>query len=157
MQLKFGIYSTYGMKKDVLQDLLLFYSSNDQKYTTLKEYVERMKKDQNTIYYACGESLAKIDMLPQVENVKEKGFEILYLTDYIDEFTLKAMMNYEGKNFMNVADEKLDLGSDEEKEELKEANEKAKDMFQEMKKYFRRFDYGYFLYPSFEKSSCLLD
>ncbi len=133
MQLKFGIYSTYGMKKDVLQDLLLFYSSNDQKYTTLKEYVERMKKDQNTIYYACGESLAKIDMLPQVENVKEKGFEILYLTDYIDEFTLKAMMNYEEKNFMNVADEKLDLESDEEKEELKEANEKAKDMFQEMK------------------------
>ena len=72
-------------------------------------------------------------MLPQVENVKEKGFEILYLTDYIDEFTLKAMMNYEEKNFMNVADEKLDLESDEEKEELKEANEKAKDMFQEMK------------------------
>lgn len=134
IQLKYGIYTSYGMKKDVLQDLLLFYSSNDEKYTTLKEYVARMKEGQDTIYYACGDSLDKIDLLPQVESVKDKGYEILYLTDYVDEFTLKMMMDYDGKKFMNVSDDKLDLNSEEEKEALKKANEEAKDLFAEMQK-----------------------
>ncbi len=133
MQLKYGVYSSYGAKKDVLGDLLLFTSSKDKKYTTLKEYVERMKEGQDTIYYACGESIDKIDMLPQVETVKEKEYEILYLTDYMDEFVFKTMMEYDGKNFMNVSDEKLDLDSEEEKEELKKSNEKNSKLFDEMK------------------------
>ena len=133
MQLKYGVYSSYGAKKDVLGDLLLFTSSKDKKYTTLKEYVERMKEGQNTIYYACGESIDKIDMLPQVESVKEKEYEILYLTDYMDEFVFKTMMEYDSKNFMNVSDEKMDLDSAEEKEELKKLNEKNSKLFDEMK------------------------
>ena len=115
MQLKYGIYSTYGMKKDLLQDLLLFNSSNDKKYTTLKEYVSRMKSDQKNIYYACSESLEKCEMLPQVDAVKEKGYEVLYLTEYLDEFTIKTLNMYADKTFMNVADEKLDLSTEEEK------------------------------------------
>ena len=137
MQLKYGVYSSYGNKKDVLGDLLLFTSSKDKKYTTLKEYVERMKENQSTIYYACGESIDKIDLLPQVESVKEKDYEILYLTDYMDEFVFKTMMEYDGKNFMNVSDEKMDLDSEEEKEELKKNNEKNSKLFDEMKSYLK--------------------
>jgi len=122
------------MKKDVLADLLLFTSSSNKTYVTLKEYVERMKDDQKEIYYACGESVDKIDMLPQVEIVKEKGYEILYLTDEIDEFTLKAMMSYEEQSFVNVADKKLDLSTQTEKQELEKANESSKDMFLQMSK-----------------------
>ena len=133
MQLKYGIYASYGMKKDVLEDLLMFYSSTEKKMVTLKEYKDRMKEDQQSIYYACGETTDKIDLLPQVESVKDKGFEILYLTDYLDEFTLKTMMNYDGKNFVNVAVEDLDLDSEEEKESLKELNEQSKDLFDKMK------------------------
>ncbi len=133
MQLKYGIYSSYGMKKETLQDLLLYISSKEKKYVTLKEYVSNMKEEQKIIYYACGESIDKIDLLPQVETVKEKGYEILYLTDYMDEFVLKTMVSYDDKNFMNVADEKMDLDSDEEKENLKKINEKNKDMFTKMK------------------------
>ena len=132
-QLKYGIYSSYGMKKDDLVDLLLYKSSKTKKYITLKEYIENMQEDQKTIYYACGESLDKIDLLPQVEMVKEKGYEILYLTDYLDEFVIKTMMNYDNKEFMNVADEKMDLDTQEEKENLKKANEENKNMFSLMK------------------------
>ncbi len=133
MQLKYGIYSTYGMKKELLQDLLLFNSSNDKKYTTLKEYVSRMKKDQKNIYYACSESLEKCEMLPQVDAVKEEGYEVLYLTEYLDEFTIKTLSVYDDKTFMNVADEKLDLSTEEEKKELEEANKSYKDMLDKMK------------------------
>ena len=133
MQLKYGIYSTYGMKKDLLQDLLLFNSSNDKKYTTLKEYVSRMKSDQKNIYYACSESLEKCEMLPQVDAVKEKGYEVLYLTEYLDEFTIKTLSMYADKTFMNVADEKLDLSTEEEKKELEEVNKSYKDMLDKMK------------------------
>ena len=133
MQLKYGIYSTYGMKKDLLQDLLLFNSSNDKKYTTLKEYVSRMKSDQKNIYYACSESLEKCEMLPQVDAVKENGYEVLYLTEYLDEFTIKTLSMYADKTFMNVADEKLDLSTEEEKKELEEANKSYKDMLDKMK------------------------
>lgn len=132
MQLKYGIYSSYGMNKESLQDLLLFYSSRDKKYTTLKEYKERMEKEQDKIYYACGESLDKIDLLPQVERVKEK-YEVLYLTNSMDEFVLKSMMNYQTLSFLNISDESLDLDSEEEKDALKKANDEAKEMFTAMK------------------------
>ncbi len=133
MQLKYGIYSSYGMKKDILQDLLLYTSSKNKKYITLKEYMDNMKENQENIYYACGETPEKIDLLPQVEAVKDKDYEILYLTDYVDEFVIKSIGEYNGKKFLNVSDEKLDLDSEEEKESLKKANEKNKDLFTKMK------------------------
>ncbi len=132
MQIKYGIYSSYGMKKDLLIDLILYVSSKEKKYITLKDYVSNMKDEQKDIYYACGESVNKIDMLPQVEAVKDKGYEILYLTENLDEFVIKAMNNYEGKNFINVSDEKLDLETEEEKEEIKKLNEENKEMFDKM-------------------------
>ena len=132
-QLKYGAYDNYGMDKDKLKDLLMFYSSTDKKLTTLKEYVSRMKEEQKDIYYACGETLDKIDMLPQVEKVKEKGYEILYLTENIDEFVVKFLMNYDEKKFTNICTNELDLDSEEEKEKLKKENEENKDMFDAMK------------------------
>ncbi len=133
LQLKYGTYSDYGMNKDKLQDLLLFYSSTEKKLVTLKEYVLRMKEDQKDIYYACGETVDKIDLLPQVEALKDKGYEILYLTDNVDEFALQVIMNYEEKSFKNVCADNLDLDTDEEKEKLKKENEENKDMFNLMK------------------------
>ena len=132
MQLKVGIYESYGMAKETLQDLLLFYSSKEKKMVTLDEYVSSMSDDDKTIYYACGETIDKIDLLPQVEAAKERGIDILYLTDYLDEFVFKVMMNYKEKNFVNVASEEADFESDEEKEELKKTNEEYKDMFTKM-------------------------
>ena len=134
LQLKYGAYEDYGMNKDKLKDLLMFYSSTENKLVTLKEYVERMKEDQKSIYYACGETVDKIDMLPQVERLKEKGYEILYLTDNVDEFVFQVLMNYEEKSFQNICSDNFDLDSDEEKEELKKANEENKEMFETMKK-----------------------
>ena len=132
-QLKYGAYDNYGMDKDKLKDLLMFYSSTDKKLTTLKEYVSRMKEDQKDIYYACGETLDKIDMLPQVEKVKEKGYEILYLTENIDEFVVQSLMNYDEKKFTNICTNELDLDTEEEKEKLKKENEENKEMFDAMK------------------------
>lgn len=129
IQIKFGVYDGYGANKDKLKDLLLFYSSNEKKQITLKEYLSRIKEKQEVIYYAAGESIDKIDMLPQVELVKDKGYEILYLKDNIDEFVLQVLMEYEGKKFQNVCAENVDLDSDEEKENLKKANEESKSMF----------------------------
>lgn len=134
-QLKYGIYTSYGMKKDDLQDLLLYTSSKEKKLVTLKEYVENMTEKQESIYYACGETTDKIDLLPQVETVKEKGFEVLYLTDYMDEFVFKVMQEYEGKKFMNVSNEAMDLDSEEEKEALKKANEDNKKLFEKMQEF----------------------
>lgn len=128
MQLKFGIYNSYGMKKDDLQDLLLFYSSKEKKLVTLKEYVSRIG-DSDKIYYAAGDSIDKVDMLPQVEKVKEKGYEILYFTDYIDEFVIQMMPDYDGKKFVNVSTGNLDLDSEDEKKKLEEENKEYKDMF----------------------------
>lgn len=132
MQLKVGIYESYGMAKDTLQDLLLFYSSKEKKMVTLDEYVSKMSDDDKTIYYACGETVDKIDLLPQVESAKEKEKDILYLTDYLDEFVFKVMMSYKDKNFVNVASSDADLESVEEKEELKKVNLEYKDMFTKM-------------------------
>ncbi len=128
IQLKFGMYSEYGMHKDTLKDLILFRSSNEKKYVSLKEYVSAMKEDQKDIYYASGESIEKIEMLPKTEAVKEKGYEILYLTDDIDEFAIKVLGNYDGKEFKNISTDSFDLSSDEEKEALKEENETSGDM-----------------------------
>ena len=133
IQLKFGIYNGYGAHKDTLKDLVMFYSSTEKKLVTFKEYVSRMKEGQDKIYYACGESVDKIDLLPQVELVKDKGYEILYLTEYVDEFALQVLMEYDKKPFANISSEKLDLETEEEKEELKKNNEENKEMFELMK------------------------
>ena len=127
-QLKWGVYSDYGMNKDSLQDLLMFKSSDGGKYTTLREYVDRMPESQKKIYYACGDSVLKTSMLPQVEAVTAKGFEVLYLTDDIDEFALQMMHTYAEKEFLNVCKEDLDLSTDEEKEALKAENDRNAEM-----------------------------
>lgn len=132
-QLKFGIYNNYGMNKDTLQDLIMFYSSLDKKYTTLSEYVERMKEDQKEIYYACGETLDKIEMLPQVEKVKDKGYEILYFTEAVDEFVIQTLREYKEKKFVNVCADELNLDTQEEKDKLNKENEDNKDMLNTMK------------------------
>lgn len=131
--LKFGVYNDYGMHREVLEDLLLFTSSLDKKLVTLGEYVDRMTENQESIYYACGETADKIDMLPQAEPIKEKGYEILYLTENVDEFTMQSLMQYKGKKFVNICAEKLDLSTEEEKAALKETNEASADMFTVMK------------------------
>ncbi len=133
LQLKFGIYTDFGMHKDTLKDLVLFRSSNEKKYVSLKEYVSAMSEEQKEIYYACGENIEKIEILPQVEAVKSKGYEILYLTDDVDEFALKVLSEYDGKQFKNVTAEALDIASDAEKEALKEKNENSEDMLNAMK------------------------
>ncbi len=133
MQLKFGIYNNYGLDKDKLKDLMIFYSSTEKKMVTFKEYISRMKENQDKIYYACGETVDKIDDLPQVEKVKDKGYEILYLTDYVDEFVMQTLTEYDNKKFVNVSTDNLDLDTEEEKESLKKQNEEAKDMFASMK------------------------
>ena len=129
MQIKYAVYNNYGIDKDKVKDLVMFISSNDKKYTTLKEYVSRMKEDQKGIYYACGESIDKIDLLPQVEAAKEKGYEILYCTEYVDEFALMTLRSYEEKEFKNVCSENANLETEEEKKELEEKNTEAKEMF----------------------------
>ncbi len=133
MQLKFGIYNQFGIHKDVLQDLMIFYSSKQEKMITFKEYLQNMQEGQDKIYYAAGESIDKINLLPQVEKVKDKGYEILYLTDYTDEFVIQTLMNYDGKDFVNVSSENLDLDSEEEKESIKKENEDNKDLLTLMK------------------------
>ena len=131
--LKFGVYNDWGMNKDNLKDLLMFYSSTEKKLVTLDEYVARMKESQEQIYYACGETVDKIDLLPQVEAVKDKGFEVLYLTEGIDEFVMQVLMQYKEKKLVNVSTSELDLDSKEEKEALQKENEENKDMFTFMK------------------------
>ena len=132
-QLKWGIYNDYGMHKDVLQDLIMFKSSHEGKYVTLKEYVSRMKEDSKKIYFASGESVEKISLLPQVESVIAHGYEVLYLTEDVDEFALQMLRTYSEKEFSNVCKDDLDIATDEEKESLKQENEEAKDMFDFMK------------------------
>ena len=129
LQFKFGIYQSYGAANDTLKDLLMFPSSFDGKNVTLKEYVSRMKEDQKEIYYACGETKERIEMLPQLEKIKDKGYEVLYFTQDVDEFAIKVMINYDGKPFKSISDADLDLDTEEEKEEAKKLDEENKDMF----------------------------
>ncbi len=133
MQLKFGIYNDYGMHKDKLEDLIMFYSSSEKKLITLDEYVSKLKEEDKNIYYCAGETVDKIDMLPQVEGIKDKH-EVLYLTDYVDEFAIMAIHEYKGKTFVNVTNESTDLSTDEEKEKINKENTDNKDMLEEMKK-----------------------
>lgn len=134
MQIKFGIYADYGMHKDELKDLIMFYSSTEKKLVTLDEYVSRMKEGQDNIYYACGENINKVDNMPQVEMVKDKGYEILYLTEYVDEFALQALTTYNAKKFVNVSSEDIKLDTEEEKEALEKTNKEFSGMFDIMKK-----------------------
>ncbi len=129
LQLKYGAYNDYGERKDLLKDLLLFYSSTEKKPVSLKEYVERMKEDQPFIFYACGDSADKLDRLPQAEAVKEKGYEILYLTDEVDEFVLRVLDKYDEKAFKSVSAGDLDLSTEEEKEEEKKQTEENQELF----------------------------
>ncbi len=132
VQLKYGVYNNYGQDKDKLKDLVMFYSSKHERLITLKEYVDEMKENQDNIYYASGASIDKINALPQVEQVKDKDYDILYLTDYVDEFCITAIQNYEDKKFVNVSDGSLDLETEEEKEQTKKVNEDMKDLLKEM-------------------------
>jgi len=132
-QLKYGVYSDFGSNKDVLKDLLLFYSSTEKKLVTLDEYVSRMPEDQKYIYYASGESYDRIEKLPQAELVADKGYEILYFTEDIDEFAIKMLMTYEEKEFKSVSSS--DLGIEAEEEQLNESEEREnKELFNYMKK-----------------------
>ena len=133
LQLKYGVYANYGMEKDGLKDFLMFESSNGEGYTTLKEYVGRMADSQESIYYACGESAEKISMLPQLDAVKEKGFEVLYFTDEVDEFAIQMLMEYDGKHFVNICKEDLDLSTDAEKEAINKKNEDSKELLDKIK------------------------
>ncbi|MBQ9067362.1 MAG: molecular chaperone HtpG, partial [Clostridia bacterium] len=131
--LKFGVYANYGTNKDLLQDLLLYYSSKDGNLTTLAEYVERMPADQKHVYYACGESAEKIRNLPQAELVLDKGYELLYLTEEVDEFSIKTLVSYQDKTFCSVTDDDLGLDTDEDKEAVKRLDEENKELFDFMK------------------------
>ena len=127
-QLKYGIYESFGANKEDLQDLLMFKSSNGG-YTTLEEYVSRMKDEQKYIYFASGSSIARIEALPQTEMVRDKGYEILYFTDHVDEFTVQMMHDYNGKEYKSVSADDLGLETDAEKEEIKKAEEDNKGLF----------------------------
>ncbi|MBR6780495.1 MAG: molecular chaperone HtpG [Clostridia bacterium] len=127
-QLKFGVYSNYGRDKDAVADLLLFKSSFEEKYVTVEEYISRMPEDQKAIYYAAGETVDKINMLPQADAVKAKGYELLYFTDYVDEFAIQMLGAQDGKAFVNICAEDADFGTEEEKESVKAKNEENKDL-----------------------------
>lgn len=133
-QLKYGLYESYGMNREVLEDLVLFYSSTEQKNVTLAEYLERMKDDQNAIYYAAGESIKKIDLLPQTEFVKSKGYEILYLTDEMDEFVFNILGQYKDKPFKSVSAEDIAEDDAEAKETMKKLEEDNKELLEDIKK-----------------------
>ncbi|MFU0833017.1 MAG: molecular chaperone HtpG [Oscillospiraceae bacterium] len=133
LQLKYGVYQDFGTHKEVLQDLLLFHTSAGEKYSTLKEYVDRMKEDQKYIYYACADTVQKAALLPQTEAVKERGYEILYLTDPIDEFAIRMLAKYQDKEFKSVSADDLDLETEEEKKEAAKKVEENKDMLSFLK------------------------
>lgn len=133
VNLKYDIYKSYGTSASDLQDLLLFYVNKDGKYETLKEYVANMKEDQKDIYYACGSTVEEIEQLPALSKLKEKGYEILYLTDAVDEFMLTMMNQYDGKPFRSVTKGDLDLENEEEKKEREKKTEKNKDLLEAMK------------------------
>ena len=132
VQLKYGIYNNYAVDKDKLKDLLMFYSAKKDKLITLGEYVENMKEGQDKIYYASGSSIEKVKSLPQVEKVKDKEFDILYLTDYVDEFAVTALQTYEEKGFQNVESGDLDLDTEEEKKEVEKVNKDNEDLLKDM-------------------------
>ncbi len=127
-QIKLGVYADFGRHSAELKDLLMFYSSTQKCLVTLQEYVERMKTEQTSILYACGETIDKIDMLPQSDSLKDKGYEVLYLTEGIDEFVLKMLQSYSEKGFANICADDIDLDTDEEKEAITKENDYAKEL-----------------------------
>ena len=133
IQLTYGLCLEYGSHKEMLQDLLLFYSSTEKKLSTLNEYIERMKEGQDTIYYACGKTVEAIDALPQTEEIKDKGYEILYMTNSVDEFAIQVLHDYGGKKLSNICTDQIDLETEDEKKALAEENEAGKEMFSAMK------------------------
>lgn len=133
LQLKYGIVNDYGIHKDMLSDLVMYYSSTQHKLTSLSDYVSRMPEEQKYIYYACGENVNKIDKLPQTEQVKEKGFEMLYFTDDVDEFSIQAIQTFRDKTFKSVNDNDLGLESDDEKKAVETKNEENKDLLEFVK------------------------
>ena len=133
LQIKFGVYNDYGQHKELLQDLLMFYSSHEKKLVTLDEYIARMPEDQKYIYFVSGENVDKIDRMPMVQSVKAKDYEILYLTDNVDEFALQALSSYKEKQFKNISQGDLDLASEEEKKEVEQKAEENKDLLADIK------------------------
>lgn len=133
VQLKFGVYANYGAEKDDLKDLLLFRSSAGEGMVTLKEYVDGMAEGQDTIYYACGDTAEKIALLPQTDAVLSKGYQVLYLTDDVDEFALQMLMEYDGKKFANITKDDLNLESEDEKKAMEQKNADAKGLLDTMK------------------------
>jgi molecular chaperone HtpG len=133
LQIKFGLYHNYGMNKEALQDLVMFNSSSQNKLVSLEEYVSRMKEEQKYIYYASGESIAKIEQLPQIELLKDKDYEVLFLTDDVDEFAIKMLMKYKEKEFKSISEGDLGLETEEEKKEIAKKSEDNKDLFTLMK------------------------
>lgn len=131
--LKYGLYQDWGSNKEMLQDLIMFYSSTEKKLVTLDEYITRMKEDQKYIYYATGENVDKISKLPQTELVADKGYEILYFTDEIDEFAIKMLQNYKEKEFKSVSSNDLGIESDDKENEKESENDENKDIFSFMK------------------------
>ncbi len=132
-QLKYGVYSDFGSNKDILQDLLMFYSSKEKKMVTLAEYVSRMPEEQKYIYYAVGESNERIEKLPQIEGVLDKGYEVLYFTDDIDEFAIKMLMNYKEKEFKSVSSGDLGIEGEEKENTSNSDDKKNKELFESMK------------------------
>ena len=128
LQLKYGILNGYGANRDLLSDLIMFYSGREQKLIPLADYVKNMAEGQKYIYYACGESTAKLDKLPQAENVRDKGFDILYLTDDVDEFVVRTLAKFEDKEFRSVADDDLGLETEDEKKETEHLEKEYKDV-----------------------------
>ena len=133
-QLKYGAYSDYGIHKEELQDLLMFYSSKEKKLVTLDEYVSNMPEEQKYIYYATGESIERIEKLPQTELVSDKGYEILYLTDEIDEFAIRVLMTYKEKEFKSVSSSDLGIETEEEQNQTESEQNENKDLFDSMKR-----------------------
>lgn len=134
MQLKYGAYVDYGTHKELLQDLLMYHSSTEDKLVTLSEYVSRMKDDQKYIYYACGESAAKISLLPQMERLRDMGYEVLCMSDSIDEFCTKMMREHREKEFKSITDGDLGLESEDEKQEMKKLSEENKSLLEQLQK-----------------------
>ena len=132
-QLKYGVYSDFGQNKETLQDLLMFYSSKEKKMVTLSEYVDRMKEDQKYIYYASGDSIERIEKMPQTELLSEQGYEILYFTDDVDEFAIRMLMNYKEKEFKSVSSGDLGIEEKDEKENKESEAENSKEVFEFMK------------------------
>ncbi len=133
LSIKFGVYAGFGMNKDKLKDFLMFYSSKKEKLVTLSEYVKEMQEGQDAIYYACGESYDKIKELPQIEKAKDKGYEILFFKDGVDEFVAKVLMDYEGKKFKSVSEADFSLDNESEKKELEKKSQEYKDLLAEIK------------------------